>query len=191
MSSAAARIAEAWVGTDFHPGQTEQCAVFVRHVFRKAGIDLPVAKHPTDWEQTKNQAQGPGYANSFAGDEVGRRITRIADLRPGDIVMWRNTYGDYARGTITHVGIYVGGGMFVHRPTSTRPVEKAHLSGFWADLFVEGRRPLVADKPEPKKTVRFKLFEHGGKRRLVVPEPLPPGTYDVVASEEWVEVVVE
>lgn len=164
------KAAQSWVGKWFRRGQVEQCAQFVRAMFEEAGVAVGVAKRPSDWQQTQGMPQGPAYANSFAGDEVGARVKSIQGLIPGDIVMFADTYGDFPEGTITHVGIYVGNGQFVHRPTSSRPVERAALAGWWADRFAEGRRVSGAVVP-PKPTdeadqVFFKMFAHGDRARV-------------------------
>lgn len=158
-------VARSWVGRQFNPGVKEQCAAFVRAVFRQAGVPVGVASRPSDWRQTQGMPQGPAYANSFAGDEVGEKVSRIADLRPGDVLLWENTYGDFPAGTLTHVGLYIGDGEFVHRPTAARPVEKAALAGWWADCFSEGRRVPGASGSVPDEIQRLKLFAHGGKSR--------------------------
>ena len=160
-------VARGWVGRNFNPGEREQCAAFVRSVFAQADIPLGVATRPSDWRQTAGLPQGPGLANSFAGDDVGELVPRLEQLAPGDVVMFCNTYGDYPAGTITHVGIYVGGGEFVHRPTAARPVEKAALAGYWADVFAEGRRiPGVTPGAKKEDLLRVKVFAHGGRVRV-------------------------
>lgn len=157
--------ARSWVGRHFNPGQREQCAAFVRAMFHEAGVPVGVATRPSDWRQTQGLPQGPAFANSFAGDDVGAKV-KMVDLRPGDVVLWDNTYGDYAPGTLTHVGIYVGGGEFVHRPTVARPVELASLSGWWADRFAEGRRVPGAGATGEGDLERLKVSSHGGKTRV-------------------------
>lgn len=160
-------IARSWVGRDFNPGALAQCAAFVRAVFAQADVPIGVASRPSDWRQTAGLPQGPDLANSFAGDDVGELVPRLEQLAPGDVVMFRDTYGYFPAGTITHVGIYVGGGEFVHRPTAARPVEKAALAGYWADVFAEGRRvPGVSAEPAGDDLARLKVFAHGGRVRV-------------------------
>lgn len=114
------------------------CALFVRHVFRHCGVDLPVAKKPSDWEYSKNMPQGASLANSLAGNEIGARLASKSDLRAGDLVFWRKTYAEFANSpVITHVGIYAGDNKIVDRGTSGvhyRSIDTFHD-------FVEGRRP--------------------------------------------------
>lgn len=60
-----------------------------------------------------------------------------ADLQVGDIVFFANTAG---RG-ISHVGIYAGGGQFIHSPNSRSTVSFSDLSsGYWADHYYGARR---------------------------------------------------
>lgn len=151
------------VGTSFRAGESAQCANFVRYVFRKAGVNIGVAEHPSDEALLPGEPQGASYANSFAGNDVGKKIYKVEDLQAGDVIMWRNTYGDFANGVITHVGIMVDSKHFVHRPTASRPVECATVSGTWATLFVEGRRPLAYSGKGIAK-----VFVHDGKAAGII-----------------------
>jgi len=40
--------AKRWVGKSFQPGEKEQCANFVRAVFKEAGVGIPSAARPSD-----------------------------------------------------------------------------------------------------------------------------------------------
>lgn len=174
-------IAQGWAGRNFKPGVTEQCAAFVRAVFAEAGYDLPAAKRPADWNVTSDQPQGPGYANSLSGDELGAYVG-FGSLQPGDIATFHNTYGSYPAGTITHVGIYVGDGMMVHRPTASRPVERVDLAG-WRNVFAEARRPKVFAQPSNADKPKLKLYANQNGMTLVVDEPLQPGSYQLDSVE--------
>lgn len=176
----AVQVAKSWVGRNFRPGVTEQCAAFVRAVFEEAGIDLPAAKRPADWSVTSGLPQGPGYANSLSGDEIGTYVG-FGQLQPGDIVTFFNTYGNYPEGTITHVGIYVGDGMMVHRPTASRPVEQVDMAG-WLSVFAEGRRLKSAPTADPDKP-KVKLYANPNGLTLVVTDALQPGSYQLDSIE--------
>lgn len=132
-----ASVALAWKGKNFNPGQTEQCANFVRAMLKEAGFEIGVTTNPSDGYLPT----GVSYANGFAGDDVGKYIKYPADLLPGDIVLFKNTYGEYPDGTITHVGIYTGNGYFVHRPTAAKPVILQELEAY--GCWKEGRRLYV------------------------------------------------
>lgn len=118
-------IANSWVDKEFNPGESAQCAYFVRHVLSEAGVNPGVTSNPIDGYETSE-----GYANSFFGDDIGTLIMEGSQLKPGDLVAFSNTYGDWPAGTITHVGIYVGNGEMVDRPTASKPVQKRSISTF-------------------------------------------------------------
>ena len=62
---------------------------------------------------------------------------KYANLAPGDLVFF-DTAG---RGNITHVGIYVGGGQFIHAPKPGTSVRiESMASGYYARTFVCARR---------------------------------------------------
>jgi cell wall-associated NlpC family hydrolase len=65
---------------------------------------------------------------------------RRAGLRPGDLVFF-GTRGPTSRPSeVTHMGIYVGNGWFVH--SSSQGTTMTTFSGWYADRFAWGRRPL-------------------------------------------------
>lgn len=119
-------------GTSFNAGVAEQCAIFIRDVFARAGIDIGITTDPVD-----NLDTSAGLANSFFGSDIGTIIRNPNQLQPGDIVGFANTYGDWSPGTITHVGIYTGDGMMIDRPTREgtvmhRPINEFDLTNFVA-----------------------------------------------------------
>ena len=60
------------------------------------------------------------------------------NLKPGDLVFFSGTTN---KSGITHVGIYVGGGQFVHAGTPSTGVRKDNLnSSYWRYHFVSGGR---------------------------------------------------
>ena len=60
-----------------------------------------------------------------------------ADLQPGDIVFFANTYAS----GISHVGIYAGNGQFIHSPNSRSTVSYSDLTtGYWANHYYGARR---------------------------------------------------
>lgn len=101
------RGALSYRGTRYRMGATGRgafdCSAFVRHVFAKEGKYLP-----------RTAAEQYQY---------GRMVDK-AELRPGDIVFFKNTY---KRG-ISHVGIYIGNGRFVHASSGSGAVTTNSLS---------------------------------------------------------------
>ncbi len=73
------------------------CSAFVRAIFRKTyGIELP---------RTSKQIY-----------RVGHPVSRRKDLKPGDLVFFRNTSSGPG---ISHVGVYLSKGSFAHVGMST------------------------------------------------------------------------
>ena len=118
-----AETAEEWVDKEFKPGETARCADFVSQMVLDSGIDAP------DFEATVR-------ARDFA--EMGELIS-AENLAEGDVVAFNNTYRHSSSETDhTHVGIYIGDGMMVHRPTSDAPVELVSLEEYLARPTAEG-----------------------------------------------------
>lgn len=78
-----------YVGGGTSPSTGFDCSGFVQYVFAQNGISVG--------RTVTSQAYG--------GAEVS-----IENIAPGDIIAFSGSYSN----NITHVGIYVGGGMFVH-----------------------------------------------------------------------------
>jgi hypothetical protein len=116
-------VAKAMDGKEFKPGERERCADFVSTMIEKTGMAPKDFKHEVNcWELQKQ------------GAKVDKK-----DLKPGDIVYFGYTYlpVDY-----THVGIYLGDGKFVHRPTAARPVviDSINDGGYYDSKFCGARR---------------------------------------------------
>jgi len=93
------------------------CSGFVQHVFALLGIGLP--------------------RTADAQYDVGRPA--VGGPRPGDLVFF-DTYGG-----VSHVGIYLGRGKFVHA-SSSRGVTVSRLAeSYWASRYVGARR-LIATR---------------------------------------------
>jgi cell wall-associated NlpC family hydrolase len=94
------------------------CSGFVRYVFAHAiGLRLP--------------------ANSAAQFLAGIKVKR-GDMQPGDLVFF-HTRG---KKRISHVGIYLDNGRFIHSPSAGKSVEVSSLDeAYWAKRFAGARRP--------------------------------------------------
>ena len=86
------------------------CSGLVMYVFAQVGISLPHSS----------------YAQYGMGSPVAR-----SDLQPGDLVFFDG---------LGHVGIYVGGGSFIHAPHTGDVVKISSLSGWYASTYVGARR---------------------------------------------------
>lgn len=103
-----------WGGTDLQNGV--DCSGLLQSVFAHFGINIP--------RVTYNQIN--------AGAPVG-----MSDLRVGDLIFF-----DPAKdGQPDHVGMYIGGGQFIHAPHTGDVVKISNLSdSYYADRFMGGRR---------------------------------------------------
>lgn len=67
----------------------------------------------------------------------GQQVRRMTDLVSGDLVFFGGNSG------ISHVGVYVGKGRFVHAPNSGGTVRLDDIDGpYWRDHFAFGKRLL-------------------------------------------------
>jgi hypothetical protein len=67
--------------------------------------------------------------------QVGQRVNR-QDLRPGDLIFFNTV-----RRTISHVGIYLGDGQFIHAPASGGRVRVESIDlPYWVKHFSAARR---------------------------------------------------
>ncbi len=82
-----------------------------------------------------------------AGMVLPRSTSDIAKLRGVDVATHALRVGDLVlfgqRGSVDHVGIYVGEHRFVHAPSSGGTVRLDSLeSGYWQPRLLGGRRPI-------------------------------------------------
>ena len=89
-----------------------------------------------------------GYVfRDAAAIALPRTSSAIGDLRARDVPLKRLQSGDLvlfsANRRISHVGIYVGNGQFVHAPNSGGTVRLDRLDGpGWKDTFRTGKRVI-------------------------------------------------
>jgi cell wall-associated NlpC family hydrolase len=107
-------IAMQYLGTPYVWGGASpsgfDCSGLVMYVYAQVGISLPHSS----------------YAQYGMGSPVSR-----SDLQPGDLVFFDG---------LGHVGIYVGGGSFIHAPHTGDVVKISSLSGWYASTYVGARR---------------------------------------------------
>jgi cell wall-associated NlpC family hydrolase len=111
------RFARRFLGVRYVYGGTSpsmgfDCSGFTRFVYSHFGIALP--------------------HYSGAQFSMGRRVSR-AGLRPGDLVFFDG---------LGHVGMYIGGGRFIHAPHSGTSVSVDSLNGWYASRYDGARRVL-------------------------------------------------
>jgi cell wall-associated NlpC family hydrolase len=86
------------------------CSGFVMYVFAQVGISLP-----------HNAAAQYGYGMPVSRDQ----------LQPGDLVFFNG---------LGHVGIYIGGGQFIHSPHTGDVVKISSISGWYSSTWVGAKR---------------------------------------------------
>lgn len=113
-----ADFAKSLVGKPYRYGSTGpnsfDCSGFVVYVYKNFGINLP------------RTSQAQAY--------VGERVSRN-NLQPGDLV-FSNTYS-----SLSHVGIYIGNGKFVHAANSDTGVAISSLNeGYYNSRYAWSTR---------------------------------------------------
>jgi cell wall-associated NlpC family hydrolase len=86
------------------------CSGFVSYVFAQIGVSVP--------------------HSSYSQFGMGTAIS-INALQPGDLVFFTGA---------SHVGIYIGGGQFIHAPHTGDVVKISSLSGYYSSNFAGARR---------------------------------------------------
>jgi cell wall-associated NlpC family hydrolase len=92
------------------PSTGFDCSGFVMYVFAKVGIYLP--------------------HSSYMQFQLGHYVSR-SQLQPGDVVFFNGA---------SHVGIYIGGGQFVHAPHTGDVVKISSLGDGWYSSTYAGAR---------------------------------------------------
>jgi cell wall-associated NlpC family hydrolase len=123
MGDRISSLAEKYVGYAYRwagmsPRTGFDCSGLMGYVYQEAGVSVPL----------HNLA---GMLNS------GKRVERD-QLRPGDLVFFENTW----EWGLSHGGIYIGDGKFVHAESEGIGVVISNLdAGNWSSHFVGGSRP--------------------------------------------------
>jgi peptidoglycan DL-endopeptidase CwlO len=86
------------------------CSGLVMYVYSQIGVSLP--------------------HSSYAQFNMGSPVS-LSQLQPGDLVFFTGA---------SHVGIYIGGGQFIHAPHTGDVVKISSLTGYYASAFIGGRR---------------------------------------------------
>ncbi|MBI3911734.1 MAG: C40 family peptidase [Armatimonadetes bacterium] len=136
-NDALVRAAMALRGTPYRWGGASRggfdCSGFTRYIYAwQRGVMLPHSSR----------------AQARCGIKVRRE-----DLRPGDLLFF-----GYSRRGISHVGMYIGDGEFIHAASHRRNVRVDRLSGHYSHRLVAARRVRIgrtaAQSPEGREADR-------------------------------------
>lgn len=128
MASKVIAAAIPWDQREYRVGTAEQCMNWTREILVAAcGSHFATLETQNPWDKHLLGAEDkllPEHVDSLAADEFGEKISQIAELQAGDLVFLKNTYGNWADGVLTHVGIALGDGTYIHRMTSNDGIVK-------------------------------------------------------------------
>ncbi len=102
-------LAESFLGTPYQWGGTTpqgfDCSGLVQYIYKEVGVTLP--------RRSSDQARSG-------------RASKLTQLARGDLVFFR-----IDRNVISHVGIYIGDGEFIHAPGTGKHVRQDSLDNSW------------------------------------------------------------
>ncbi len=137
-SLAEKQLGVAYVTGGDKPAGGFDCSGLIKYVFYTQGIKIP--------------------GNSRRQFASGNRV-QLSDIKPGDVVFFQvYSKGEYGEGAVlnkvteyiktnpTHVGIYMGNGIFIHAPAKGKSVKKSDLrKEFWKKHLI-GIRDYTTQK---------------------------------------------
>ncbi len=126
LGAAATAMAKSLLGKRYVSGgagpNSFDCSGFTYYIYKQLGH--PIARG------SSSQYNNSGYF-----------VSRDA-MQPGDLIFFFNPRNDRSGGTLptTHVGMYVGGGQFIHASTNSYRVQYDSIYGHYAQYIVGVKR---------------------------------------------------
>jgi len=126
LGASAAAMARSLLGKRYVSGASGpnsfDCSGFTYYIYKQLGH--PIARG------SSSQYYNSGYAVSTSA------------MQPGDLIFFFDRRFDSSGGTLptTHVGMYVGGGQFIHASTTSYRVQYDSIYGYYAPYIVGAKR---------------------------------------------------
>ncbi|WP_042275565.1 C40 family peptidase [[Clostridium] dakarense] len=96
------------------------CSGFTQYVFKKSvGVSIP--------RVSRDQAKFGQYINK-------------SDIKKGDLISFDTDGAN--NGQVSHIGIYMGNGQFIHASSSKKKVIISDMNGYYNNAYVNARRVL-------------------------------------------------
>ena len=106
-------------GADNVAGGLADCSSFTQYVYKKNGIDIG--------------------RNTEAQWSKGTSIEKDK-LKAGDLVFFKNTYRSGYKDGVSHVGIYIGNGQFVHNSSSGGTMVSSLNEDYYQQHYLGAKR---------------------------------------------------
>ena len=122
-TSSIAELAKQHLGTRYVWGGSSaggfDCSGFTMYVYKQFGYSLP------------HTASGQWSSG------IGSKVSSISELQPGDLVFFNDPSRNAGK-ACSHVGIYVGGGQFIHSSSSKNGVIYSDLTSGYYNTYYKG-----------------------------------------------------
>lgn len=126
VGAAAAALAAKLVGCRYVYGaagpNSFDCSGLIYYIYKQLGYSM------------SRGSSGQYYNNGY--------FVSSSEMQPGDLIFFFDRRFDSSGGTLptTHVGIYAGGGQFIHASTTSYRVQYDSISGYYGNYIVGIKR---------------------------------------------------
>ena len=122
--------------TDVAGGKGD-CSSFTQYIYSLAGVDIG--------RTTNDQWQ------------TGEKVS-LSEIQPGDLVFFKNTWTSGYKDGVSHVGIYIGNGQFVHNSSGAGETVISSLSeDYYAKHYLGARRVTGSTETEDGSLINLGL----------------------------------